>query len=217
MEWIMLKNIQKWIVPIGCWMSLLLFIWTGSAYAHKVTAAGWVEGDTVFIESVFGGGSKPKNAEVKVFDPEGKLLLEGTTNENGEFQFQAPVRTTLTVVINAGMGHQATCKVLEEEFEEVSEDDAEEVEDAEETNSENLQSEGGVSSTGLQASGCPSEKAIRKIVASELSRQLKRMNRSGASDEGPSITDILGGVGYIIGLVGLGMYINYRRKIGEMT
>ena len=29
---------------------------------------------------------------------------------------------------------------------------------------------------------------------------------------GPTLTDVLGGIGYIIGLVGLAAYVRYRRK-----
>ena len=35
-------------------------------------------------------------------------------------------------------------------------------------------------------------------------------------EQGPSLRDILGGVGYILGLMGLAAYLHFRRKAGEL-
>jgi nickel transport protein len=34
--------------------------------------------------------------------------------------------------------------------------------------------------------------------------------------QGPSVSDILGGIGYIFGLMGVGAYFNYRHKLAEV-
>jgi nickel transport protein len=60
------------------------------AFAHKVTIFAWVDGDTVFTESKFSGGKKAINAQVLVFDRDGKQLLEGKTDSKGEFSFKVP-------------------------------------------------------------------------------------------------------------------------------
>ena len=36
-------------------------------------------------------------------------------------------------------------------------------------------------------------------------------------DKGPTFRDVLGGIGYIFGLMGLAAYIHFRRKAGEIS
>ena len=52
--------------------------------AHKFFVSAWVEEGKVFIEAAFGDGSLAHNAEVVVFDPEGKQLLTTPTDEQGD-------------------------------------------------------------------------------------------------------------------------------------
>jgi nickel transport protein len=181
---------------------LLILLFAGPVFAHRITIIGWVEGDTVFTEGCFSGGTKPKNALIQVFDPDKNLLLEGKTDENGEFSFKVPSVVTLTVLINAGAGHQATCEISEEDIR------AEAVLISSETGNEDLADEGAYIS----------EDMLRKIVSSEVNKQLKsflnQINAATAHTE-PSVTDILGGIGYIIGLVGLGTFFHYRSKSRE--
>jgi nickel transport protein len=63
------------------------------ALAHKVLLSAYVEGDSVFVEGGFSDGTPCKNAGIEVFDPSGKKLLEGKTNEDGEFSFKPPQKT----------------------------------------------------------------------------------------------------------------------------
>jgi nickel transport protein len=55
--------------------------------------------------------------------------------------------------------------------------------------------------------------AVEAIVAKQLDEKLKPLTRLmvAAQDKGTSIGDILGGIGYILGLVGLGAYLRYRK------
>lgn len=87
-------------------MVLLGLLAASDALAHKVTIFAWVEGDTVHTESKFSGGRRVKDGKVEVFDPAGTRLLEGRTNDNGEFSFKAPQVSDLKVLLTAGMGHQ---------------------------------------------------------------------------------------------------------------
>ena len=88
------------------------------ALAHKATIFAWVEGDTVFTESKFSGGREATGARVLVFDRAGKQLLEGKTNNKGEFSFKIPKLTDLRIVLDAGMGHKAEWRIPESEIKE---------------------------------------------------------------------------------------------------
>ena len=59
----------------------------------------------------------------------------------------------------------------------------------------------------------PSE--LQALVEAALDKKLAPiLHRLGNVEQGPTLSDIIGGIGYIIGLVGLGAYIHSRRKSG---
>ena len=79
---------------------------TGPVMAHRVTIFAWVEGDKIFTESKFSGGKLVKGGEVIVYNLTGKQLLEGKTDDQGEFSFKIPKMTGMKIVLQAGMGHR---------------------------------------------------------------------------------------------------------------
>ena len=178
--------------------SILIISSNSPALAHKVTIFAWVEGDSVFIESKFVGGRKATGAQVLVFDREGKQLLEGKTNNKGEFSFKIPKLTDLRIVLNAGMGHKAEWRIPESEIKEA----------------------GGVSEekrTGKSPQlidAALSKQEIKELIEESLDRKLRPIMKMMAESksEGPSITEILGGIGYIFGILGVALYFRNRGK-----
>ncbi len=182
---------------------IILISLSAPLFAHRISISGWVEGDRVYVEGSFSGGTRPIDSIIQVFDKEGNILHEGRTDQNGEYNFKIPETTTLEVLINAGAGHQARCTISEEEIRA----EAEMISTAETV------------SFGTGGGLSISEEALRNIVATEVNKQLKHFAKQMAAAEAesaePSFTDIAGGIGYILGLIGLGTYINYRRKSKE--
>jgi nickel transport protein len=60
---------------------------------------------------------------------------------------------------------------------------------------------------------------IRRVLDQSLDQRLNPVLKmlSESRDKGPTLRDILGGIGYILGLMGLAAYIHFRRKAGEIT
>jgi nickel transport protein len=168
------------------------------ALAHKVMIFAWVEGDTVFTESKFSGGKKVLNAPVVIFDKDGKKLLEGKTDNQGEFSFKIPKVTDLRIVLNAAMGHKAEWTVPESEIREAG-NIVEKKSDAEPS---------GPIAVGL------SKEEIRKIVENSLDKKLRPIVRmiTESKNTKPSLTEIIGGIGYIFGLMGVALYFTSRSK-----
>lgn len=183
------------------------------ANAHRVTIFAWVDGDTVHTQSKFGGGKMVNNGEISVFDLEGNLLLKGNTDENGDFSFKVPKKTSLKIELKAGLGHQNEWIVHAEEIGALQQDSyaasdrSEDVNEAAETKSEPI------TAPGL------TREDIEQAVDQALEKKLKPVMQilSDMSDPGPRISDILGGIGYIIGLVGVGVYFNNRKKTDSET
>jgi len=87
------------------------------AGAHGVYVFAWVEGDTVYVESKFSGGKRVNAGKIIVTDPQGTELLDGTTNQKGEFSFKVPKKTELKIVLLAGTGHRAEWTIAAGEIE----------------------------------------------------------------------------------------------------
>ena len=194
-------------------MGLVLFcmlVFAPVALAHKVTIFAWAEGDTVYTQSKFSGGKWVKDGKVAVFDSDGALVLEGRTDDKGEFAFNVPAITDLTIVLTAGMGHQNSWKLTAEELGQGQTDSTK----TEPSPSVPATSDIRQATIPPPASQDLTVQAIESIVARQLEQKLQPMTRMlvAAQDKGPTISEIVGGIGYIIGLVGLGAYVRYRKN-----
>ena len=180
-------------------LAAVILIWShGPALAHKVTIFAWVEGDTVFTESKFSGGKKAVNAPVEIYDKDGKKLLEGKTDNKGEFSFKIPEITDLRVVLNATMGHKAEWMISEKEIREANPV----------VKNTSAAEPSGTISVGL------SKEEIQKVVEDSLDKKLRPIVRmmTESKNAKPSITEIIGGIGYIFGLFGVVLFFKNRTK-----
>jgi len=183
----------------------LLFISHSSALAHKVYIYAWLEGDTVYTESYFGAKKKVKQGLVRVFDLTGKKLLEGRTDEQGQFVFKPPSLIDLRIEVEAGMGHKAAF-VLKAEGSSVH------------SGPETIQDVTGEEENVSSGPGSAEEAKIRMIVEQVLDSRLKPVMRELAEirkEKGPGLIEIIGGIGYILGIMGLILYFKTREKGGE--
>jgi nickel transport protein len=170
-----------------------------SALAHKATIFAWVEGDTVLTESKFSGGKRVVNSEVRVFNSKGEEILKGRTDDRGEFSFKIPEMTDLQIVLDAGMGHRAEWRIPEAELRgdvDVIPGSVKPVESSPE----------GPTLLGREE--------VKQIVEDSLDTKLRPIARRLAEmeEKGPSVTEILGGIGYIFGLMGVALYFKSRGK-----
>ena len=178
--------------------AIILIVSNVPALAHKVMIFAWVEGDTVFTESKFSGGKKVMNAPLVIFDKDGKKLLEGKTDNKGEFSFKIPKVTDLRIVLNAAMGHKAEWTVPETEIREAG----------------NIVEKISASETSGPIPLGLSKEEVRKIVEDSLDKKLRPIVRmmTESKNTRPSLTEIFGGIGYIFGLMGVALYFISRGK-----
>ncbi|MEW6214959.1 MAG: hypothetical protein AB1478_07145 [Nitrospirota bacterium] len=191
-----------------------------NAYAHKVNIYAYAENGMVHSDSYFVDGTKCKNSIVEVFDEKsGTKLLEGKTDEDGKFSFKIPKTTPLKLVLHASMGHQAEYTLGEDEVKEATgagkalktpavKPPVRLVDRPPAKISEKAPA--GVSEIrGL------SESAIEAIVESAVEKKLQPVMRMLAElrekSESPGITEIIGGIGYIIGILGIIAYFKAKK------
>jgi nickel transport protein len=198
----------------------VFFAFPAPAFAHKVSIFAWVEGDMVHTQSHFFGGKKIKNASIDISDTSGKRLIQGKTDHNGEFSFKAPQKTAMKIVVSAGMGHQATWYLKASDFED-SENNMLPTEPASLSAAKRSPAPVPLAESSSPLTRHPglTPDEIREIVEKTLDKKLSPVLKmlSELRNREPSLRDILGGIGYIIGLVGLVAYMGSRRKKENLT
>lgn len=186
------------VLALSIILALPLF---SQVWAHKVNVFAWIEGDTVFVEGYFPGGKKSQDSLVEVFNPAGTKLLEGRTDKKGEFSFKIPERTDLKIVLTAGMGHKNDFTLT--------------VSDLVGTEPSSDQAKSKTSERVASYSSAPVEMdQLEVMIDRALDRKLAPVIKliRDTRKEGPTISEIVGGMGYIFGLFGLVMYFKSRSK-----
>ncbi|PIE74071.1 MAG: hypothetical protein CSA20_00025 [Deltaproteobacteria bacterium] len=197
---------------------VFLFLFPDVALAHRFIMAAWIEGQEVCVTSAFSDGSAPYGATIEIFAVGGvEPLVVGKTDENGQYSCAIPKNTALRIRGDAGMGHQGEKIISKEEvaaaFAPPSPELAVKAENATVSSSE-----GGMPSPQT-ASGSAvlamDSAELSRIVEAAVEKKLRPVVRQLATAEqhrGIDIRDIFSGLGYILGLVGLGTYMGYRQR-----
>lgn len=188
-----------------------------TAHAHKLRIFAWSEGDVIYGETAFSGNRQPKNAEITVQDAVSHaVLLTTRTDDLGKFSFTVPEQailkhSDLLLVVNAGEGHRGEWPLPASEYLVLSAP----------TKIAKIKNS---TSTTEQLSPSPpadpektvsvDEQLLRRIVDEELDKKLAPLKHMLAEsrDNSPGLRDILGGIGYILGLAGLFAWIKNKQK-----
>lgn len=186
-------------------------------FAHKVRIFAWQEGDNIVTESKFSGGRPAQNATVSVIETKtGQTLLSGTTDTDGLFSFAVPRIDSpeLQIVVDGGDGHKNSWNYsLESSATQSSSAPAiAPVPESDKTNQPPLQLKSSETKEQLPASITAAE--LSEIIDAALDKKLAPIKRTLAenSEKGPTLQDILGGIGYILGLAGIAAYMQARKK-----
>jgi len=188
----------------GMLLFLVLFIfYSSNAFAHKVNLFAFAEGDTVFVEGYFVDGKKAKNSEVTVTDKSGKEVQRGTTDAEGQFTFKNPGVGELHIAVDAGMGHRAEFQLAEDELSDTNLDA--------ESDSSSAQDNSTAQSVGTSALD---QDLLRAEVERAVSKAIKPLVRNIAEmREEKSLAEIIGGIGFIFGAMGVFMFIKARKEL----
>lgn len=187
---------QRYVVRI---LLILGCVVSGSAHAHKANVFAYPEGDRVYVQGYFLDGKKVKNSKVTVYDGRDKPLVEGLTNEEGEFTFSIPDKQDMRIVVDAGEGHQAEYRLSVAEVSGMQ------------TATDQRPNAGSTTGTADAASPAPTQAELRRAVAEgvmPLAREIAELK------ERRSLSDILGGIGFIVGVLGVFAYFQARRQRG---
>ncbi len=188
-----------------------------SVFAHKVIIFAYVEGDRVYTESYFSDGKKCVDSKIEVFDSQGNKLLKGLTDEEGKFSFEIPQEGDLKIVLTASMGHQAEYSILADELKETAGSIKEELE---EPVSSERKDESSLGEIDKQKETVSPEisfldlKELQLLIEDALDKKLEPIMREikKSKTDKISLTEIIGGIGYIFGIFGIIAYFLSRKR-----
>lgn len=172
----------------------LMVLLVSPAWAHKVCMLSSFEGDSITGEAYFSTGDPIVGSPVTV-ESNGEEIGQGKTDENGAFSIAIPKGVlSAKVTINAGMGHVA--------HEDIAREGAPEPSTATEPQAQTT-AETSVPAVSLED--------VKKAVASEIAPVKKMVMDMERAQSKPDMPKILGGIGYIIGIVGAFMWGRSKR------
>jgi nickel transport protein len=196
-----LSSFWKLTQQMLLWVSLLLLL-AAPAHAHKVTVFAWVENGTVHTESKFGGGRPVVQGRIEVFDPQGRRVLEGTTDDQGLLSFDLPQPGDLKIVLNAGMGHGNHWWLR-------AADNA--AGDPNPISDEAAAARKPNEAEAIIPAECPDAGEVRQIVLQALDTRLAPLE-ARLAEQRPPWRDIAAGIGYILGLMGVAVIIRNTKN-----
>ena len=199
---------------------LLCLAIPGLALAHSVYVFAWVDGTQVCVESYYSPKNKVRGGTVTMTNRAGNTLAQGLSGQDGVLCFALPARAqTLEFSVLAGAGHKGSFTLAEQALVAAIGNSTESTAKpamVAPPNTGALPAAAPLYSGPAQAPpAAPSEALIRAIVQEELRKQLSPMRQYLAEKleaTGPGIKDIVGGIGWLVGLGALGFWCSQRRN-----
>lgn len=197
--------------PVFLGVVVAVLLAAAPAQAHKVIASVFRSGSNVEGEVGFSNGDMAANQLVEVFDGSGIKIGETRTDADGFFTFTPTQPVTHVFRANLGAGHVAEVTMDASDIAAIL-GKAVLSDPVPEQSSPTEESEGtsSVPTVVVAALTAAEKDAIAEAVRDEV-RPLRR--EIAAYKEHNDLQSILGGIGYIVGLFGLGFYLAARRKM----
>ncbi|MGC9490919.1 MAG: hypothetical protein ACP5CD_06805 [Thermovirgaceae bacterium] len=199
--------INRGFFTLMCIITILGGLWVSPARAHKLNVFAYIEGETVTGEAYFADGAPVKDSAVQVQDSEGKVLAESVTDGEGRFVLPLPRSLkTFSVVVSGGPGHQGKMELTRIESEEGRLPGQEK--EAEDGRPMETGKNGDVDVKKL-------DQALRRIVREETEPLKRLLSETNKQLSKPGLVEVIGGIGYIVGLVGIGLWAGSRKRKGH--
>ncbi|WP_460166003.1 hypothetical protein [Thermostilla marina] len=187
-----------------------------TAAAHQVYVFAAPVGMRIEGRAYFRGGSPCKHCPVRVITEDQSEPVVIETDEQGNFSYEMPKPQDVRIVVDAGEGHTAEYTITAEEFG----TEAGDIQTAAAESESALPKEGPpqgdkVASAAVETSGEhePGAESDAAVQVAALRTQIIRLREDvQALRERLWLRDILGGIGFILGLTGVAYYFAMRKQ-----
>ncbi len=176
---------MKYVFTIFILMTCLLSM-AGPGFSHGVRITAHFTGSEVHTDSYFADGKPISGAEVTAYNMGGKEITKGMTREDGAYNFANPGYNAVKIVLSAPSGHRGET-ILERE--------------------DRLTIDSGPGSEEFPD-------YLKDALAKELEPMREEIRSLRMQVEKPGIAEVLGGIGWIVGLAGVFLWGVSRKKSG---
>lgn len=185
---------------------VFLFLIPCIILGHKINIFATVDGNKIYTQSYASDGGKIKGGKIEVYDKSGNKILTGTTDSLGEFSFNIPKKDDLKIVVISGMGHRAETFVSAEDLPYINAEIPIKTEQKQkkEIPEVSRREEIPVVDTLIL------KRVIEKVVDEKLHTVIKML--AEVKEEKISFTEVIGGIGYIFGIIGIISFFMSRKK-----
>ncbi len=191
-------------------LALLLLSMSGTVLAHKLQVFASADGARIEGSAYFGGGGAAPGAQISILDADGKTLAEPVPDAQGRFSFQAQAPVDHVVVARTGDGHKAEWRVTASELAAGFPGSA-----VPAARVPALSPGSMPTPAAVEASARPDPTLVASIEQA-VSRQVAPLRQElMAAQDQARLRDILGGIGYILGIAGLAAWWRARRGSGS--
>jgi nickel transport protein len=198
-----MKRASRLLIALGLLLSPPL-------QAHLLKVFAFTEGNRIEGSVYFVGGAPATGATVQVRSAEGRLLAELMPDNEGEFSYVAKAKTDHLIEADTGDGHVAQWTVPAVEL--TGETIAPDATDEEPSTASTSESEGPGAPVRSGGATEANTDELAALVERAVARQVRPLREQLiAYEERVRLRDIVGGLGYIIGLAGLTAWWQQRR------
>jgi len=204
-------------------------LWAGQAQAHKLHVFAALDGKVIRGEAYFRGGGAAAGVPVQALGPGGEPLGQTTTDSQGKFSLPARFRCEHRLVFDAGGGHVGEYRLSAQQL-------PADLPPLSQAVSPDGTFASALPSATLEANPLPAAEPVEKEPPPNLSsgplprdpsanligsieavrtQMLELRAEFDAFRQETRLRDVLGGVGYILGLMGVVLYVVNRRRTSQ--
>lgn len=176
---------------------LMIFSASAAVQAHRLNVFASHDGTRIVGETYFTGGGVASHVEVRLLSRLGKEIATTTSDDGGRFAFDRIPPEELQVVVDTGDGHLARIWIGEAEI----------------TGGGRTPGADGLPASAAGTVPDDSSFELEKTVDRVVARRLEPLRREIAEYEAKvRLHDVLGGLGYLVGIAGLAFWWLARRE-----
>lgn len=188
---------------LGAAIVALLFIAATPAAAHKLHVFAAVDGTVIAGSLYFNGNSPARDVPIRVLGPDGRLEEKTTSDTAGHFRVAIAGPFDHRIVADTVDGHHAEFVVRSDELPLAAA-------------AAPLTAKATTVAAGLPRASPPlplPTEQLEQLIEQAVSRQLAPLREQlDAFEERVLWRDVLGGIGYIVGLFGLAAWLMARHR-----
>ncbi len=178
------------------------------AEAHKLKVFATAEGGVVSGYAYFFGGGRAMETRVTVTDPRGRTLIELRTDAEGTFRFDTKQRQDYRITVDSGDGHVTSTTISAADLPEPSV-----MADVADMTLRPKVAEAAVVPPPAEPEPPMTAPDVATLVEAAIAHQIRPLREQvDAWNDRILVHDVLGGLGYILGLAGLAYGLTARRR-----